>query len=99
MGVCRHARQKSRCRLPGFFKRLRDWNENFGTAQSVLKNLGLWQFIAALGLAAAVSIWSHLKQLQGVEIFVMALSALTCGVLLVLLVPELLRPRVKVKLT
>jgi len=78
---------------------MRNWNENFGTIQSLLKNLGLWQFIAALSLAAAVSIWSHLKQLQGPEIFVMALTALTCGVLLVFLVPELLHPRVKVKLT
>jgi hypothetical protein len=99
MGVCRHARQKSRFSLPGVFKKVREWNENFGTIQSVLKNLGLWQFIAGLILAIAVSIWSRLKHLHGPEIFVLALLVLTLFVVLVVHLPELFHPRLKVRLT
>ncbi len=85
--------------MPSFVKRLRGWNEKFGTVQSVLKNLGLWPFISALIIAAAISVGTYLKHLQWPEVFVLGLITLTCCVLLAVLVPEFLRPRLKVKLT
>jgi hypothetical protein len=99
MGVRRRAGRKSKCPLPDSFKKLREWNEKFGTVESVLKNLGLWRLIVALLLSTAVSIWSLLKHLHGPEIVALALGVLASSLIIIVHLPEVLRPRLKVVLT
>lgn len=85
--------------MPSSFKKLHDWNENFGTVESILKSFGLWKLVSVLLLAAAVSVWSYLQRLRGPEIVILALATLACALLVLVYLPEVFRPRVKVTLT
>jgi hypothetical protein len=70
-----------------------------GQCRPSWKSLGLWQFISAFVIAACVSLWSRLIHLKGPEILVLALGAFASCLTLIVFIPEVLRPQLKVRLT